>query len=73
MSITSGSQNFPTPWSVKEQDGCFLVRDRKGQMLIRVNFEDEADRGSATKLFTRDEARHMAVDFAKLPELLQKS
>ena len=68
----SASLRFPPPWSVEEQDGCFAVRDRNGQVLRCVNFKkDERDRESATKSFTRDEARHMADNLAKLPELLK--
>ena len=35
---------FPPPWSVEEQTACFVVRDRGGQALACVYFEDEPSR-----------------------------
>jgi hypothetical protein len=64
------ARRFPPPWSVEEQAACFIVRDHNGQALAYVYFEEEPGRQLAAKLLSKDEARRIAVNMAKLPQLL---
>jgi DNA-binding NtrC family response regulator len=58
------------PWSVEEQATCFVVRDDKGEVFATVYYEQDPVRRAATKLPTKDEARRIAAQFAKLPDPL---
>jgi hypothetical protein len=64
-------RGFPSPWTVEDDDACFIVRDANGQALAYVYFEEDPGRRSTGKLLTKDEARRIAVNFGRLPELLR--
>jgi hypothetical protein len=61
------ARRFPPPWFVDELEACFVVRDHNGQQLAYVYYEEEPGRRSAAKLLSKDEARRVAVNVAKLP------
>jgi hypothetical protein len=66
----SAVHRFPPPWSIKEEDGRFVVRDRNGRAFKYVYFKDQHGRRSVGTVFTRDEARHIAASVAELPAVL---
>ena len=68
--MTSPSR-FPPPWSVEDIGAAFVVHDHDGQRLAYVYYEEEPGRQTAAKLLTKDEARRIATNFARLPELLK--
>jgi hypothetical protein len=66
-------RRFPPPWSVEKTGACFIVRDGDGQALAYVYYEEEPGRRGAAKLLTKDEARRIAANIAKLPGLLKSN
>jgi K+/H+ antiporter YhaU regulatory subunit KhtT len=60
-------RRFPPPWSIEERQESFIVMDATGQMLAYIYFEDEPQRQLSTKRLSRDEARRIAANIAKLP------
>ena len=66
--MTDRARRFPAPWTIDEANNTrFIVRDHNGQALSYVYYENEPGRRTAANLLTRDEARRIAANMARLP------
>jgi hypothetical protein len=63
------TRRFPPPWTVEETDACFIVKDRASRWPMFISRRGPGRRAAA-KLLTRDEARRIAANIAKLPAVL---
>jgi hypothetical protein len=68
---TPMTRRFPSPWSIDDIGGCFVVKASNGQPLVFIYYGEGAARRSIAKLLTRDAARRIAASIAKLPDLVQ--
>jgi hypothetical protein len=63
-------RRFSSPWRADPMPGGYVVRDANGQALA-YSRDNEAEARQA-KVLTKDEARRIALNFARPPELLAK-
>jgi hypothetical protein len=71
-SLSHVHTSLPTTWFVEDIGAAFKVCDSTGQALAYVYYEEEPGRRSAAKLLTRDEARRIAANIAKLSGFLSQ-
>jgi hypothetical protein len=64
---------FPAPWRIVEIAHGFAVEDATGQQLGVFYGRADPNIAGHTGFLTMDEARQIAVDFARLPELLKRA
>lgn len=70
---SSAERRFPVPWTVHGNESCYWVEDAEGKRFGYTYFDERAwaiGTASAGRL-TRDEARRIARNIARLPQLLR--
>jgi hypothetical protein len=67
------ARRFPPPWRADRKPGGYVVRDANGQALVWICSRDSEAEAMQAKVLTKDEARRIAVNVARLPQPLGKA
>lgn len=65
-------RRLPAPWFVHELERAFVVADANSRVVAYAYFREEDNGVRQAKVLSYDEARRIAEDIAKLPELLAR-
>lgn len=64
-------RTFPPPWTVKDNGSAFFIEDANGNTFAFCYYREHPVVGTGTWHLTRDEARRIVANIARLPELLK--